>query len=29
MKIYMMTKEFTRVSEEKDDREMQKIGGMS
>ncbi len=29
MKIYMMTKEFTRVSEEKDDSGMQKIGGMS
>ncbi len=29
MKIYMMTKEFTRVSEEKDDRGMWKIRGMS
>ena len=29
MKIYMMTKEFTRVSEEKDDRGMQKIGAIT
>ncbi len=29
MKIYMMAKEFTRVSKEKDDKGMQKIGAMS